>query len=258
MMWVVIAWRNIWRNVRRTLVILAAVVVGVWSMVSLGALMRGVADRIVENGIATLTGHIQIHAPGYREDPSVENSMDNPGEVEEVLRSVLPPGSLWTVRVRVPAVVSNARNSRGITLVGVVPGREEKVSFLGVAVKEGEFLRPGDPNGAVAGGDLVKLFGTKVGRKLVVTAQDANGDIASRAFRIRGIFRADMAATEREFLFVPLDSARKLLKMGEKVSEFAVLLPDHSAAREVAERIRRRLPEGKYEVSPWQDLLPLT
>jgi ABC-type lipoprotein release transport system permease subunit len=58
-----IAWRNIWRNPRRTAVILIAVVIGVWSMVFLGALMRGIVKGMIHNGIQTLTGHIQIHQP---------------------------------------------------------------------------------------------------------------------------------------------------------------------------------------------------
>jgi ABC-type lipoprotein release transport system permease subunit len=65
------AWRNLWRNRRRTLVILTAVVIGVWSMICVGALSRGIADQMVQNGIATLTGHLQIHHRGFRSDPVV-------------------------------------------------------------------------------------------------------------------------------------------------------------------------------------------
>jgi len=88
-----LAWRNIWRNPRRTAVILIAVVIGVWSMVFLGALMVGVSDQMVRNSIATLTGSLQIHSRGYRADPVIDHSMEHPEEVVSVLKKNLPARS---------------------------------------------------------------------------------------------------------------------------------------------------------------------
>ncbi|PQP34185.1 ABC transporter permease, partial [Desulfobacteraceae bacterium SEEP-SAG9] len=95
-----LGWRNIWRNPRRTLIIMTAVIIGVWSMIFLGGLMRGIADQMVRNGIATLTGHIQVHHNGYRSDPVVENSMSEPQAVETAIKKLLPAGTHWTSRVR--------------------------------------------------------------------------------------------------------------------------------------------------------------
>ena len=88
------AWRNVWRNPRRTLVILTAVIIGVWSMILMGALMRGVADGMVKNSIDTLTGHIQIHQANYPDDPVVDYRITQPEALEQILRQQLPPGSL--------------------------------------------------------------------------------------------------------------------------------------------------------------------
>ncbi|MBW2410749.1 MAG: ABC transporter permease, partial [Deltaproteobacteria bacterium] len=103
-MYLQLAWRNIWRNTRRTVVILLAIVIGIWSMILLGALMRGIAAGMINNGISTLTGHLQIHAVGYRNDPSIDHSINTPQEVERTLHDILPPGTRWTSRVRVNAV----------------------------------------------------------------------------------------------------------------------------------------------------------
>ena len=151
-----LGWRNIWRNRRRTLVILTAVVIGVWSMIFLSSLMRGVADQFISNGIKTLTGHIQVHHTGYREDPVVENSIKDPAGVEAVLTAVLPPEAQWAPRVRVNAVASNARHSTGITMVGIDPSQEAGVSFIGEAITEGRYLKTADPYGIVVGKALVK------------------------------------------------------------------------------------------------------
>jgi ABC-type lipoprotein release transport system permease subunit len=252
-----LGWRNIWRNRRRTLVILTAVIIGVWSMIFLGALMRGIADQFVSNGIKTLTGHIQVHHPGYRDDPVVENSMTDPSEVEDALTKVLPYGSRWAPRVRVNAVVSNARHSTGVTLVGIDPPREAAISFIGGAITEGRYLNSDDPYGIVVGQALVDKFETQLGYKMVLMSQDTGGEIASRAFRIIGIYRAEMEATEKQFVFVTISAAQQMLKLHNGISEIAILLPVHGETDQVAGVLRAKLPPTKYEVHTWQELQPM-
>jgi ABC-type lipoprotein release transport system permease subunit len=251
------AWRNVWRNRRRTLVILTAVVIGVWSMICVGALSRGIADQMVQNGIATLTGHLQIHRRGFRSDPVVENSMTDPAAVLARLPALLPPGSRWSVRVRVNAVAANARHSGGVTLVGVDPAREAQVSFIGGGVTTGAFLPPDVPWAIVVGRALAEQFGTRPGRKLVLMSQDTEREIASRAFRITGVFDAEMAATEKQFVFVNLAQAREMLKLGGGASEVAIVLPDPRLVDTVAHRLRTALVSERCEVHTWQELLPL-
>jgi ABC-type lipoprotein release transport system permease subunit len=255
-MYLQLGWRNIWRNPRRTAVIMTAVVIGVWSMVFLGALMRGVTDQMVRNGIATLTGHIQVHHTGYRDDPVIENSITDPAVVQKALHTGLPSGASWTPRVRVNAIVSNARHSEGITLVGIDPKREEQVSFVGEAMTEGRYLNADDPHGIVVGKALLDKFETKLERKLVLMSQDTDREIASRAFRIVGVFRAEMEATEKQFAFVTMPAAQHMLKLDKGISEISIMLPGHQDAQQVAHDLRTVLPANEYEVHTWQELMP--
>ena len=255
-MYVQLAWRNIWRNPRRTAVILAAVIIGVWSMIFLGALMRGIAVGMVKNGIATLTGHIQIHHKGYRDDPAVENSMLNRQVIEKALSESLPPGARWTSRVRVNAIANNARHSSGVTMVGIDPLAEAKISFIGSAVSKGGYLAQGDSNGILIGQALLEKFETKVGRKLVLMSQDKEQEIASRAFRIVGVFRAEMESTEKQFVFVSRSAGQKMLKLGNGISEIAILLTDGYENRDVYNKLKAALPADQFEVHSWRELLP--
>ncbi|NVL92919.1 MAG: ABC transporter permease [Desulfobacterales bacterium] len=252
-----LGWRNIWRNPRRTLVIMTAVIIGVWSMIFLGSLMRGIADQMVRNGIATLTGHIQVHHNGYRDDPVIENSITDPEAVETALKRFLPPGARWSHRVRVNAIASNARHSSGVTLVGIDPQREAKISFIGGAVTQGRYMNPDNRNGIVVGKALVDKFKTKLGRKLVLMSRDTDGEIASRAFRILGIFRAETEATEKRFVFVTLLAAQQMLKLEKGISEVSITLPSHREVHQVAHALRAGLPSDQYEIHTWQELLPL-
>ena len=118
-----LAWRNLWRNHRRTLIMLAAIVVGTWAMIFMTALMRGMVDEMVKDGISVLPGHVQIHHPEFRDDPTISNVIAPPsGELLEVLDR--PEIVAWSARVRVPAVISSEQDTRGVTLVGIDPEQE--------------------------------------------------------------------------------------------------------------------------------------
>lgn len=257
-MYLQLGWRNIWRNPRRTVVIMMAVIIGVWSMVFLGGLMRGFADQLVRNSIATLTGHIQVHEDGYRDDPVIEHSMDDPVKLEAVLGSVLPAGAKWAFRVRVPAVASNARYSSGVVLVGINPETEASVSFIGDAVTGGDYLKPDDGYGIIVGAALLEKFETKLGRKLVLMSQDRKKEIASRAFRIVGVFRAELEATEKQFVFVTASAAQKMLKLEGRYSEVSIILPPRQDAARVSQDLQKELNPDEYEVHTWVELQPLT
>ena len=252
-----IAWRNIWRNPRRTGVILIAVVIGVWSMIFLGALMRGILAGMIHNGINTLTGHIQIQQTNYPQDPSIDYRIADPAGIENVLAEHLPEGTQWTRRVRVNSVVNNARHNKGATLVGIDPEKEANLSFIGTAVTQGRYLKAGEDNAVVVGRALAEQFETGLGRKLIVMSQDAEGRIASRAFRIRGIFQAEMEATEKSYIFVTLPAAQKMLKIGEAVSEIAILLPDHDQTEKVDRMLKKELAGRDLAVRSWTEALPL-
>ena len=252
-----VAWRNIWRNPRRTAVILTAIIIGVWSMVFLGALMQGMLTAMVENGIATLTGDAQIHKQGYRSDPVVENSMTEPDEVAAALARLLPADAKWTERIRVGAVANNARHSSGLTMVGVDPEREAEISFIGPeAIVEGRWLDDDDEHGIVVGKSLTDKFETKLGHKLLLMSQDTNKEIASRSFRIVGIFRAEFESTEKQFAFVTRPAAEEMLGLDGAFSEICISIEDHYAAKDIADKLKAALPET-YEINTWRELSPI-
>jgi len=253
-----LAWRNIWRNSKRTAVILTAVVIGVWTMIFLGGTMSGMYESMVKNALSVLTGHIQIHHPGYRKDPSVENRMPDPAEVVSALREVLPKKSRWTSRVRVPAVAQNARHSAGITLVGVDPVTEPEISFIGKAVTKGRFLRSGDDeHGILIGRALAHDFETGIGKKIILMSQGLGQHFVSKAYLIVGIFQADMQSTEKTFVFVTEASAQAMLNLGNAVTGFEIWLPDIDKVPEVVQSLDQRLSGADYKVAGYKELMPL-
>jgi ABC-type lipoprotein release transport system permease subunit len=156
----------------------------------------------------------------------------------------------------VNAVASNARHSSGVTLVGIDPASEARISFIGTAISQGRYLNFDDKNGILVGEALLEKFDTRPGRKLVLMSQDTNRDIASRAFRIVGTFKAEMEATEKQYVFVTRRASQKMLKLQDGISEIAILLPGKPDNPGVYNALKTALPSRQFEVHTWRELLP--
>ncbi len=223
--------------------------------------MRGMETEMVKNGISTLTGSIQIHHPDYRNDPVVENSMEDTDKLENAILKSLGKGSLWAKRVRVNAIVSNARHMAGITLVGIEPEKEAKISFIGNAIRSGRYLKSEDKNKIIVGRAFLKKFNTKINNKLILMSQDTQNKIVSKAFRIVGVFSAGSETIENQFVFVPISQAKKMLKMENFISEISILLPtlDITGKQEslAAKKLNLVILNETWLVETWQQLLPM-
>ena len=247
-----LAWRNLWRNYRRTVIMVAAIIAATWAMIFLTALMRGMVDDMVKDSISALPGHVQIHHPAYRDDPTIANVIAPPGgELLEVLEG--PEVVAWATRVRVPAVISSERDTRGVTLVGIEPEREAGISFVADDVVEGRFLESREDRGLVVGRRLLEKLATDVGKRVVIMSQDQDNEIADRGFRIVGVFESNLAQYEEGFVFAGEGTIQERLGVGDAVSEVAILGRDY---RDV-EALHRAVAEAAgpdVEVLPWHEI----
>lgn len=249
---VMLAWRNLWRNHRRTIVMLAAISVGVWAMIFMTALTRGMVSDMVHDGLRTLPGHVQAHHPHYRDDPSVGNLLPMSGtEINTAFASADFAG--WAARVRVPAMISSERESRGVTLLGVDPLQEVSISAIGSNVTEGRSLESAADNGVVIGRKLAAKLDTEIGKRIVLMSQDPDNDIVDRGFRIVGLFKANLAVNEEKFVFVGRDAVQKMLRIGDQVSEVAVVGDDYRNVAALQADVSARLGDTTDTLA-WQDL----
>jgi len=247
-----LSWRNLWRNHRRTLIMLAAISVGVWAMIFMTALMRGMVDDMLHQGIRNLPGHIQIHHPDFRDDPSVVNSIASPGG--ELLRALNDPGTRqWTGRVRVPAIISSERESRGINLLGVEPRAESLITGIGEQIIEGRFLDTVDDRGIVIGAKLAQRLETRLGKRVVIMSQDPENNIADRGFRIVGIYKAKLPGLEEINVYAARGTLQKLLKLDDRISEIVIIDEDFRDVETLYQKIKAAMPDT-LEIKAWYEL----
>ncbi|HEY5683238.1 MAG TPA: FtsX-like permease family protein [Sulfuricaulis sp.] len=248
-----LAWRNLWRHTRRTLMILFAFVLGVWSMIVIAAITRGSMEQQLDKSILNLTGHIQIHVAAFRDDPVIEHRFIPPPALETALT-----GENITARaqrVRVPAVISSERESAGVTLVGIEPQRERGLSFIATAVTDGRLLESPDDQGLLLGRKLAERLETGLGRRVVLMSQDVNNRVADRGFRVVGIFDTQPRQMEEAYVFIGRATAQKMLKLDDHITEVAVMTADRDRLEEPLARLRATVPG--LGVQPWTVLEPL-
>ena len=249
-----LASRNLWRNRRRTLVILFAIVLGVWAMIVMGAFMRGISVKMFNDGIQNLTGHLQVHQKNYLDDPVINHSMNMSSDIEELLNTndkILK----WTSRIRVPGVVASARDTAGLTLVGINPQSEADISFIKSSIVEGRYLSGLDDKGVIIGKKLAEKLETRVGKRIVLMSQDKDNQVADRGFRVVGIFDAETDAMEKSTLFLSINMAKSLLNVENEISEIAIELGDIKNVDQVLQELQTTMPQ--YEVKPWHEIQPL-
>ncbi len=248
----VLSWRNLWRNHRRTVIMLTAIVVGVWAMMFMTALMRGMVDDMLHQGIKNLPGHIQIHHPAYRDDPSIVNSMPAPqGELLIALNSKTTKH--WTTRIKVPAVIASERDTRGITLLGIEPEFEAPISGIDSQIIEGRFLQDNNDKGLILGAKLLERLETRLGKRVVIMTQDPENNIAERGFRVVGIYKAKMPGLEEFNVYAARDTLQSLLKIGNKISEIAIADEDFRDIETLYQNIRHATPPP-LEARAWYEL----
>ena len=246
-----LAWRNLWRNYRRTLIMLGAITVGVWAMIFMTAVMRGMVDDMVRTAVQALPGHVQIHHREYRDDPAIANSLPPP---DQALADALNADEVvgWAKRVRVPAVITSERDTRGTILIGIDPAAEAGLSFVADDMAAGRFLESVEDDGLIVGRKMLDQLESQMGRRVVVMSQDVDNEIIDRGFRIVGVFESKLESTEQRFIFTGIKTAQSMLNMGESISEIAVLGSNY---RDVSDLLLVEKAVGpEMEVLPWNEL----
>lgn len=249
---IMLAWRNLWRNHRRTLIMIGAVTVGVWAMVFMTALMRGMVSDMMQDGVRNLPGHVQVHDPRFRDDPSVVNLISVPDSdiAERFDRAGI---ERWSSRVNVPAVISSERESRGVTLVGIDPRRDDALTGLSSTITTGRYLEGSDDTGLVVGARLLDRLDTELGKRVVLMSQDPDNEIADRGFRIVGVYEAKLEAQEEGAVYAGKATVTAMLGIPDRVTEIAVMGDDYRNVEPIYARVAATVNDD-LEVLRWTEI----
>jgi ABC-type lipoprotein release transport system permease subunit len=248
------AWRNLWRNPRRTAVVLTAISVGIAGCVLSMAINLGVMAGMIDTAIRSGLGHLQVHADGWDANPELEVRLLDGGAAISHALDEIPEVERWAPRLHAQGLIASARASVGVSIAGVDPEREAGVSVAADSIEEGEWL--GQPKRLVLGYKLASRLDAGVGTKLVISAQDLTGELTGQAYRVAGIIRARSRELDDGIVFMRLEDAQSLFGMGEAISEIAIVTKDRERVAMIQQKLQAALAAGP-EVRTWEQLEPL-
>ena len=249
------AWRNLWRNGRRTLVTVGAMTLALWAMVLYTSLMQGMLGSMESTLLDVELGEIQIHADGYRERPSIWERIEDP---EALLEALDETGLRSSARLLGGALVASGEASTGALLKGLRPERDARVSDVHERLDRGEWLDPADGSGVVLGYRLARTLGVDVGDELVALSQATDGSMANDLFQVRGVLQSLSEDTDRGTVFLVEDAFRSFFALEDGAHQVIVRSGEGQellAATGVVEEAAAASVSG-VEVRTWRDLLP--
>jgi putative ABC transport system permease protein len=249
-----IAWRNLWRNKRRSVIVIISITVGLIATILTDTLSMGFLAQMLDNQVRSSLAHIQIHKKGFNDNKTIQNSISNPLFVEDKINQVKGIEH-YSVRVISFGLLSSATASSGILINGINPEQEQFVTNIKQSIVKGKYLDGGGRE-IIIGTELAKKLGVGVGDKVVAMATALGGDIGSDVFRIVGLYKTFSSDFDKSTMFIPLQSAQKMLNLGNKVSSFAIIVKDTRQVDEIKNNLIDHLG-GNYEVLTYKDIMPL-
>ncbi len=251
MMILKVAWRNIWRSRVRSLVVIGAVLIGVWSFIAMMALSLGMTGGYVDNAIRYQTSHIQIHHPEFNEDKElafmIEDDLTEDLEAKSEIVST-------AYRSIANGMIRSSRSARGVAIKGVIPEQEERLSQISEKIVEGTYFQEDKNNQIIVSRELAEKLKVRLRKKVVIQFQDLNKEIVASSFRIVGMFSTGNTMADLASVFVLQDDLNELIGKDNALHEIAMIIKDVEQLENVQQDLKSTYPdlliENYREIAP--------
>ncbi len=250
-----IAWRNLWRNPRRTAITAMAMAMGMLMLAFVLSIMAGMQRNMIDQGTGLMLGHIQIHAEEYRPDRSIFDFI--PGDGRALTERTRSDASVLGAAPRVITygLISSGNKSVGAEILGVDRAAEAEVTTLQDKLTHGSLPAPRRKQIAV-GRLAATTLGVGIGDEVVIITQAADGSMGNDLYTVSGVFRTGIDLVDGGSAFLSLDDAQELLSLApQQVHEIALRATSPADAQAIAATLSDKVGGG-IEVAPWQTLAP--
>jgi len=251
-----LAWRSIWRNRRRTLITVFSIGFGLACTVFFIAIGEGVYAQLIDQVVRLQAGHITLEHPSYRDAPAVDLWIKAPESLRSRIER-LPQVERTKLIIMGQGIARSGSGDVSATLMGIEPSVELDTSPLVRHIVAGRYLNEDDGPWVVIGSELAKRLKLKVGKKMVLTTNDAAGNLVDVLCRVRGIFETGSVEIDGYFIQAPIDFARRVFGLPEEgATQLGVILRVPEAQESVLHEVRLMVAEQDIAVLPWQEVIP--
>ncbi len=251
-----IAWRNIWRNPRRTWVLVTSIAIGILGFLGTSAFSRGFLEQMVESTINLSGGHVTINARGYQDNPQVRFRITLPEQVEAVLQKA--GGVTFAPLISLQGMINSSETAAGVQINGIDPDKERQITVIAKSIVAGTYLSSG--NGAheiVIGNALAQKLNVSLGEKIVLMISDLNNELNSSAFRVIGVYQTASSDFEKRFVYIDKHAAQTLAGYADELSSISIRLHEGLLLEETVENLQQALADKNLEILSWKERNPL-
>lgn len=252
-MLLILAWRNIWRNKKRSLIIISAIAVGLCCGLFASSTMFGMWDSMINTTIDRDLGHFQVHSKSYEDEKLVTDTIADFQNVISKIKSYKFVSGVSS-RTLIEGMASSASTSNGVRIVGIDPLNEKNVTSIHKQIVDGNYFEESWKNQIVIGEKLANNLGVKVRSKVVLGFQGIDGSIIFGAFRVTGIYRTESSVFDKSNVFVNENDLLKLLNSDKISNEIVVRLTSVQVVDSVYLPIKDEFKD--LSVKDWSELAP--
>lgn len=248
-----VSWRNIWRNKKRSLIIIASIAIGlVGGMLTIG-FSNEMVSSMIKNGIETKYSHIQIHHPELSKDYDVNLTIPNGHSIYESIKQ-RPDVVSISHRVVSPVMISSPTGSYGLMVYGVIPEEEMSTTKISRSMVEGNYLRADQKNSIIISKKMADQLKVKLGSKVRLMFQNKNHDLTAGSFRVRGLFKTSDGTYDINAVFVNQADLSGLIELGEEFHEMAIMTVNDDHADSLTAELKTLHSDVKIE--SWREVAP--
>ena len=253
------AWRNIWRNPRRTILTVCAITFATVLLVFMLSFQFGSYETMINTSVKISTGHLQVQAEKYQEKKSIRYVIPDPRAIADIVDQI-PEVAAYTFRAQAFALISSKDRTYGVVVTGIDPQKEATVSRIKKLVYAGNFLTADDANQALVGNLLAKNLRVSIGDELTLLGQGRDGSIGATVVQVKGIFRSGIDEFDRSAMQIPLSTFQDIFSMEGAVHEVVVIGKSLSDVPRIKAQLKAALAvlnNGKaLKILDWQELMP--
>ena len=251
-----LAWRNVLRNKRRTVLSGIAVGIGLASLMFVDGLYVGMLESMIRTATDTFLGQGQVHAQGFRDTLEVDKTINN----SEAFMKSLETENLvsdFSPRTVSFGMLSSASGVNSVLLYGIEPDTERHISMIDEAVRQGNYLTPPGTGQILIGSKAAETLEVETGDRLVLTmAQAGTGELSQDMFRVTGIFHMGIREIDSGMAFINIKQAQELLALDRDVHEISLKFNDINDAGDRSLEFWEKYSEQDNEALGWKDLVP--
>ena len=253
-MYLKLAWRNMWRSRRRTLITVSSIFFAVVFAILMRVMIVGIFDKMITDTVSMSCGYIQIHHSGYWANKSVDSTFEENDKLNALL-SGEKEITAWAPRLESFALASSGERTKGIMIIGIDAAKENSVSTLSQKLISGKYLSDAD-NSIMLSEGLAAYLNLKVNDTAVLIGQGYQGNMAAGKYHVKGIVRLAIPEMNKTMAWLPMLKCRNFLSTGARYTSISLLMNDRNQLAVLKKDIIKQTAGLNYEVMDWEEMVP--